>query len=150
MTKTMNAARLPIRMMAEKKDPRRDRGGDDGRTGLDTRTRPKTKKPSLYRVLLLNDDYTPMEFVVQVLEKYFSRGQDEATRIMLHRQRRLRSLRRRALGKFALELIAPEKFRKLLACAAPKSLASVSSSLPMIGAKSAVRSRAAQLKGPER
>ena len=83
MTKTMNAARLPIRMMAEKKDPRRDRGGDDGRTGLDTRTRPKTKKPSLYRVVLLNDDYTPMEFVVQVLEKYFSRGQDEATRIML-------------------------------------------------------------------
>ena len=83
MTKTMNAARLPIRMMAGKNGPGRNRGGDDGRTGLDTRTRPKTKKPSLYRVLLLNDDYTPMEFVVQVLEKYFSKGQEEATRIML-------------------------------------------------------------------
>lgn len=61
------------------------RGGDeDGRTGLVTKTRPKTKKPSLYKVLLLNDDYTPMEFVVHVLEKYFGKGRDEATRIMLH------------------------------------------------------------------
>jgi len=83
MTKTMNAAGLPIRMMAGKNGPGRDRGGDDGRTGLATRTRPKTKKPSLYKVLLLNDDYTPMEFVVHVLEKYFSRGREEATRIML-------------------------------------------------------------------
>jgi ATP-dependent Clp protease adaptor protein ClpS len=83
MTKPTNAAGLPIRMMAGKNGPGRDRGGNDGRTGLATRTRPKTKKPSLYRVLLLNDDYTPMEFVVQVLEKYFSRGQEEATRIML-------------------------------------------------------------------
>lgn len=57
---------------------------EDGRTGLVTKTRPKTKKPSLYKVLLLNDDYTPMEFVVHVLEKYFSKGREEATRIMLH------------------------------------------------------------------
>ncbi len=56
----------------------------DGRTGLVTKTRPKTKKPSLYKVLLLNDDYTPMEFVVHVLEKYFSKGREDATRIMLH------------------------------------------------------------------
>lgn len=61
------------------------RGGDeDGRTGLVTKTRPKTKKPSLYKVLLLNDDYTPMEFVVHVLEKYFNKGREDATRIMLH------------------------------------------------------------------
>ena len=59
-------------------------GDEDGRTGLVTKTRPKTKKPSLYRVLLLNDDYTPMEFVVHVLEKYFNKGREEATRIMLH------------------------------------------------------------------
>ncbi len=59
-------------------------GDEDGRTGLVTKTRPKTKKPSLYRVLLLNDDYTPMEFVVHVLEKFFSKGREEATRIMLH------------------------------------------------------------------
>jgi ATP-dependent Clp protease adaptor protein ClpS len=59
--------------------------GDDGNeTGLVTKTRPKVKKPSLYRVLLLNDDYTPMEFVVHVLEKYFNKGQEEAMQIMLH------------------------------------------------------------------
>ena len=84
MTKTTNATRLPIQMMAGKKGPGREGGGDDSRTGLATKTRPKTKKPSLYKVLLLNDDYTPMEFVVHVLEKYFSKGREEATRIMLH------------------------------------------------------------------
>jgi ATP-dependent Clp protease adaptor protein ClpS len=84
MTKTTNAARLPIWTMAGKKGPRRDGGGGGNRTGLATKTRPKTKKPSLYKVLLLNDDYTPMEFVVHVLEKYFSKGKEEATRIMLH------------------------------------------------------------------
>ena len=55
----------------------------DQRTGVVTKTRPKTKKPSLYKVLLLNDDYTPMEFVVHVLEKYFNKGREDATRIML-------------------------------------------------------------------
>lgn len=59
-------------------------GDGDGKTGLVTKTRPKTKKPSLYKVLLLNDDYTPMEFVVHVLERFFSKGREEATRIMLH------------------------------------------------------------------
>ncbi|MFN7055921.1 ATP-dependent Clp protease adapter ClpS [Hyphomonas sp.] len=60
-------------------------GGDDG-TGFDlaTQTRVKTKKPSLYRVLLLNDDYTPMEFVVYILERFFNRSREQATRIMLH------------------------------------------------------------------
>jgi ATP-dependent Clp protease adaptor protein ClpS len=63
-----------------------DRPGDrdDGRTDLVTKTRPKVKKPSLYKVLLLNDDYTPMEFVVLVLEKFFGKGGDEAYRIMMH------------------------------------------------------------------
>ncbi|MEL6621680.1 MAG: ATP-dependent Clp protease adapter ClpS [Pseudomonadota bacterium] len=61
-----------------------DDDGGDGQTGVVTRTRPKTKKPNLYRVLILNDDYTPMEFVVHVLEKYFSKGREDATRIMLH------------------------------------------------------------------
>ncbi len=59
-------------------------GDDEGRTGLVTKTRPKTKKPSLYKVLLLNDDYTPMEFVVHILQKYFSKSIEEAERIMLH------------------------------------------------------------------
>ena len=56
----------------------------EGKTGLVTKTRPKTKKPSLYKVLLLNDDYTPMEFVVHVLERFFHKNRDEATKIMLH------------------------------------------------------------------
>jgi ATP-dependent Clp protease adaptor protein ClpS len=60
------------------------RGDEEGKTGLITKTRPKTKKPSLYKVLLLNDDYTPMEFVVLVLERFFNKGREEATRIMLH------------------------------------------------------------------
>ncbi len=60
------------------------RGEEDAGTGIITKTRPKTKKPSLYKVLLLNDDYTPMEFVVYVLEKFFGKSAEEATRIMLH------------------------------------------------------------------
>jgi ATP-dependent Clp protease adaptor protein ClpS len=47
-------------------------------------TKPKTKKPNLYRVLLLNDDYTPMEFVIHVLERFFQKDREAATRIMLH------------------------------------------------------------------
>ena len=62
----------------------KNRNKNDGQTGVITRTAPKTKKPSLYKVLLLNDDYTPMEFVVHVLERFFNKGRDEATRIMLH------------------------------------------------------------------
>jgi len=62
-----------------------DRGTPPGRgTTVITRTKPKTKKPSLYRVLILNDDYTPMEFVVYVLERFFGKSREDATRIMLH------------------------------------------------------------------
>lgn len=61
----------------------RDRRNDSG-TDIVTKTRTKTKKPSLYKVLLLNDDYTPMEFVVYILERFFNKGAEEATRIMLH------------------------------------------------------------------
>src|SRR5919108_3911101 len=61
---------------------------DDGRVGTEnrpgTKTLTRTKKPSLYRVLLLNDDYTPMEFVVYVLERFFNKTREEATTIMLH------------------------------------------------------------------
>ena len=46
--------------------------------------RPKLKPPSMYRVILLNDDYTPMEFVVHVLERFFQKNREQATRIMLH------------------------------------------------------------------
>lgn len=61
---------------------------DETGTGLAIKTRPQTKKPSLYKVLLLNDDYTPMEFVVQVLETFFNKPHSEATQIMLHVHRR--------------------------------------------------------------
>ena len=57
-------------------------------TGVVTSTKVKTKKPSMYKVLLLNDDYTPMEFVVHVLERFFRKNQEEATQIMLHVHRR--------------------------------------------------------------
>ena len=65
-------------------DRRPDQDGGDASTSIVTKTRPKTKRPSLYRVLILNDDYTPMEFVVHVLERFFQKGREEATRIMLH------------------------------------------------------------------
>lgn len=57
--------------------------GSEHGTGLATKTKPKTKRPSMYRVLLLNDNYTPMEFVVHILENYFSKSAEEATQIML-------------------------------------------------------------------
>ena len=63
-------------------------GRDDRQTGVVVKSKPKTKKPSMYKVLLLNDDYTPMEFVVHVLERFFYKSRDEATRIMLHVHRR--------------------------------------------------------------
>nr|WP_244498167.1 ATP-dependent Clp protease adapter ClpS [Aureimonas ureilytica] len=58
--------------------------GNDRGTSVITRTKPKTKRPNLYRVLLLNDDYTPMEFVIHVLERFFQKDREAATRIMLH------------------------------------------------------------------
>ena len=53
-------------------------------TAVITKTKPQTKRPNLYRVLILNDDYTPMEFVVHVLERFFGKDHEAATRIMLH------------------------------------------------------------------
>ena len=69
-------------------DNDRLRRGGDVSTGVVVKSKPKTKKPSLYKVLLLNDDYTPMEFVVHVLERFFGKSREEATRIMLHVHRR--------------------------------------------------------------
>lgn len=76
-----SASALHVFRMQEGDD---DRGGPGRGTAVITRTRPKTKKPSLYRVLILNDDYTPMEFVVHVLERFFQKDREAATRIMLH------------------------------------------------------------------
>ena len=62
---------------------RRDNDEGDGKSGTATLTRTKTKKPSMYKVLMLNDDYTPMEFVVLVLQRFFTMGIEDATRVML-------------------------------------------------------------------
>jgi ATP-dependent Clp protease adaptor protein ClpS len=67
--------------MAERKMGDQDTGI---RSAVVTQTKPKTQKPSMYRVLILNDDYTPMEFVVYVLEQFFNKSREDATRIMLH------------------------------------------------------------------
>lgn len=56
----------------------------DKDSSLKTQVKNKVKKPSLYKVLILNDDYTPMEFVIEVLEKFFQKNREEATQIMLH------------------------------------------------------------------
>ena len=53
-------------------------------TAIVAQTKTKTQKPSMYRVLILNDDYTPMEFVVYILERFFNKSPEAATRIMLH------------------------------------------------------------------
>jgi ATP-dependent Clp protease adaptor protein ClpS len=67
---------------------KRGNNGENPTTGVVIKTRPKTRKPSMYKVLMLNDDYTPMEFVVHVLERFFNKSREEATRIMLHVHRR--------------------------------------------------------------
>ena len=67
-------------------DDDRKRNGEQGGPGtaVITKTKPQTKRPNLYRVLLLNDDYTPMEFVVHVLERFFNKDHEAAHRIMMH------------------------------------------------------------------
>lgn len=67
---------LPFQM-SEKPD------GTDGDPGLLTKTKPKTQRPPMYKVLLLNDDYTPMEFVVHILERFFGLNHSQAFEIML-------------------------------------------------------------------
>ena len=64
--------------------PDYDKDGGDAGTVVVTRTKTVTKRPNRYRVLLLNDDYTPMEFVIHVVESFFQKNREEATRIMLH------------------------------------------------------------------
>ncbi|AXB77997.1 ATP-dependent Clp protease adapter ClpS [Novosphingobium sp. P6W] len=58
--------------------------GDDQQIGVATKARAKPKKPSQFKVLMLNDDYTPMEFVVMCLKRFFNMDLEQATRVMLH------------------------------------------------------------------
>lgn len=69
--------------MAHMNDPENP-NGPDRETGIAVKPRTRTKRPSMYKVLLLNDDYTPMEFVVEVLVGIFKKSSEDATRIMLH------------------------------------------------------------------
>ena len=80
---TMMGAMAPRASGPDRKDDDVTGGTGTG-TGTVVKARPKTKKPSMYRVLLLNDDYTPMEFVVHVLERFFNKSREAATEIMLH------------------------------------------------------------------
>jgi len=70
---------LPVRAEDEDKGT-----GTDSEVGVATKTRAKPKKPSQYKVLMLNDDYTPMEFVVMVLKRFFNMDLEQATQVMLH------------------------------------------------------------------
>jgi ATP-dependent Clp protease adaptor protein ClpS len=72
---------FPIHAGDDKDD---DAGMVTPHTNISIKPKPSTQKPSMYKVLLLNDDYTPMEFVVQILETFFNKSREEATRIMLH------------------------------------------------------------------
>src|SRR5262245_62366372 len=69
--------------MANEDNTRRNNEEGTG-TSVITKIKPQTKRPNLYRVLLLNDDYTPMEFVVHVLERFFNKDHGTAHRIMMH------------------------------------------------------------------
>ena len=70
---------IPLITMGEDKN-----STDDVEGNIKLAVKPKTKTPPLYRVLMMNDDYTPMEFVIEVLEKFFQKNREEATQIMLH------------------------------------------------------------------
>jgi ATP-dependent Clp protease adaptor protein ClpS len=72
------------RVHAADKDDDFGAGGSDEQVGVVTKTRSRTKKPKQYKVLMLNDDYTPMEFVVMVLKRFFRMDLEQATRVMLH------------------------------------------------------------------
>lgn len=67
--------------MSDKTDPNRESGHDDGLAVQEVK--PKLKRPPLYKVILINDDFTPMDFVVHILEEFFSMDREAATRVML-------------------------------------------------------------------
>ncbi len=79
---SLTTASWSVNMAGRDQDDQGDGPGPN--VGIATRTRTRTKKPSLYKVLMLNDDYTPMEFVVHVLQQFFRMDMEEATRVMLH------------------------------------------------------------------
>ena len=107
----LSLAQLPYVQMADD-DAHDDHGDDDSQLGVATRTRTATRKPSLYKVLMLNDDYTPMEFVVMVLQRFFRMDMDQATQVMLHVHQRGVGV----CGIYPLE-IAETKVQQVMDCA---------------------------------
>jgi ATP-dependent Clp protease adaptor protein ClpS len=75
---------LDVTNAGEDGDDRGGGGQGGDQIGVATRTRTRPKKPSMFKVLMLNDDYTPMEFVVMCLKRFFSMDLEQATRVMLH------------------------------------------------------------------
>ena len=88
---------------------KREREGD---LGLKTEAKPAVKKPTPFKVLMLNDDYTPMEFVVMVLQQFFRMDMEEAKRVMMHVHQRGVGV----CGIFPLE-IAETKVQQVMDCA---------------------------------
>jgi ATP-dependent Clp protease adaptor protein ClpS len=82
--KTLDVGNGPPGRLRMAGDDRKRRGENGPGTAIITKTKPQTKRPSMYRVLILNDDYTPMEFVVLVLERFFNKDSEAAHRIMMH------------------------------------------------------------------
>lgn len=100
--------------MSKVNDNDNNLSGASGGTGVILRpeTDTKTKKPALYKVLILNDDYTPMEFVILVLERFFKKGREEATRLMLQVHQNGMGI----CGIFTFE-IAETKINQVMDCA---------------------------------
>ena len=112
----MSRWRIPIShsaCMETRAQLRMNKSDDDNTggptTGVVTRSKPKAKKPSMYKVIMLNDDYTPMEFVVLVLQRFFRKGREEAVQIMLNVHTRGSGI----CGVFTAE-IAETKVRQVL------------------------------------
>jgi len=84
LASAVSQSSCPLRLAGEDNNNKRPGTPGGPGTAVITKTKTQTKRPSLYRVLILNDDYTPMEFVVHILERFFNKDHDSAYRIMMH------------------------------------------------------------------
>lgn len=100
------------KIRAQDDDSDADHGNQDGDTALATKSKPKTARPPLYKVMLLNDDYTPMEFVVHVLERFFGIGHAGAIELMMTVHKKGLAV----VGVFSHE-IAETKVMQVMECA---------------------------------
>lgn len=82
--RTITLVELSLQKLAGQNGGKENEDTGSFETCVATKSLPKVKKPDFYRVLLLNDDYTPMDFVVFVLQKFFRKNREDATRIMLN------------------------------------------------------------------